>query len=138
MKGKAKPELYEDALIRNTLESMAAVKIIQAQNGEQGCHRYIISHSNSALNIMEVYGLFLLAGWKQEELNIDIVPLFETIDDLKSAARIMEDLYGNEIYYEHLVQRKKKQTIMLGFSDGTKDGGYLMANWSIYKAEEKN
>ena len=133
--GKAKPELYED-LIRDTLESMAAVKIIQEQNGEQGCQRYIISQCNSALNVMEVYGLFLLSGWTQETLNIDIVPLFETIDDLKNAGPIMEALYQNEVYYQHLVQRKNKQTIMVGFSDGTKDGGYLMANWSIYKAKE--
>lgn len=49
----------------------------------------------------------------------------------------MEALYQNEVYYEHLINRKRKQTIMVGFSDGTKDGGYLMANWSIYKAKEE-
>lgn len=137
IQGTANPGLYEDALIRDSLESIAAVKTIQELNGEWGCHRYIISQCNSALNVMEVYGLFLLAGWDQDALNIDIVPLFETIDDLKNAAPIMEALYQNEVYYEHLEHRKKKQTIMVGFSDGTKDGGYLMANWSIYKAKEE-
>lgn len=137
VQGKAKPELYEDELIRDTLESMAAVKTIQDQNGEQGCQRYIISHCNSALNVMEVYGLFLLSGWNQEALNVDIVPLFETIEDLKNAGPVMEALYHNEVYYQHLLHRKRKQTIMVGFSDGTKDGGYLMANWSIYKAKEE-
>lgn len=48
----------------------------------------------------------------------------------------METLYNNPVYREHLKRRGDKQTIMLGFSDGTKDGGYLMANWSIYKAKE--
>src|SRR5258708_38650601 len=48
----------------------------------------------------------------------------------------MNQLYENENYYNHLKRRGKRQTIMLGFSDGTKDGGYLMANWSIYKAKE--
>src|SRR5688572_33348620 len=49
----------------------------------------------------------------------------------------MQELYENETYRKHLQKRKDRQTIMLGFSDGTKDGGYLMANWSIYKAKEK-
>jgi phosphoenolpyruvate carboxylase len=135
--GKANPELYDDPLIRDSLESVVAVKTIQDQNGEGGCHRYIISQCNSALNVMEVYGLFLLGGWQPDAMNIDIVPLFETIEDLKNAASIMEALYQNEIYYEHLLHRRKNQTIMVGFSDGTKDGGYLMANWSIYKAKEE-
>ena len=65
------------------------------------------------------------------------MPLFETIDDLKQAAAIMEELYALPEYRAHLERRKNKQTIMLGFSDGTKDGGYLMANWSIYKAKEE-
>ena len=65
---------------------------------KQGCNRYIISQCNSALNVMEVYGLFVLCGWKKEELNIDIVPLFETIDDLKQAAEVMKTLYENEVY----------------------------------------
>jgi phosphoenolpyruvate carboxylase len=86
---------------------------------------------------MEVFGLFLLSGWSKDTLDIDIVPLFETIDDLQGAAEIMESLYKNDVYSQHLKRRNKRQTIMLGFSDGTKDGGYLMANWSIYKAKEE-
>ncbi len=127
---------WEDGIFRDTFESIQAVKTIQQFNGESGCNRYIISQCNSALNVLEVYGLFLLNGWKKENLNIDIVPLFETIDDLQRAPEIMKTLYSNETYYQHLQRRHKKQTIMVGFSDGTKDGGYLMANWSIYKAKE--
>ena len=48
----------------------------------------------------------------------------------------MLKLYANPAYKAHLAQRRNKQTIMLGFSDGTKDGGYIMASWSIYKAKE--
>jgi len=135
-KGKAHSELYED-LIKDTLESFSAVKTIQGFNGRQGCYRYIISQCTSALNVMEVYGLFLLSGWKQEELNVDIVPLFETIDDLKRASEVMKQLYENETYSQHLKRRNNNQTIMVGFSDGTKDGGYFMANWSIYRAKEE-
>ena len=49
----------------------------------------------------------------------------------------MRELYEIPDYREHLARRKNTQTIMLGFSDGTKDGGYLMANWSIYKAKDE-
>lgn len=134
--GVADPEKYEDVL-RDTLESISAIKTIQQYNGRQGCNRYIISQCNTALNVLEVFGLFLLSAWKKEEMTIDIVPLFETVEDLSNAPGIMSSLYGNKIYNEHLSRRNGTQTIMLGFSDGTKDGGYLMANWGIYKAKRK-
>lgn len=124
-------------LYKDTILSAGAIKTIQQYNGEQGCNRYIISHCTSALNVAEVYGLLLAGGWKKGEVNVDIVPLFETIDDLKAAAEVMETLYSDPEYKQHLARRNKVQTIMLGFSDGTKDGGYLMANWSIYKAKKE-
>jgi phosphoenolpyruvate carboxylase len=127
----------EDPVQQNTLKVISGIREIQQYNGAEGCNRYIISQCNSALNAMEVYGLFLLGGWKKEELNIDIVPLFETVDDLKKAGEIMASLYNDPGYKQHLALRNNRQTIMLGFSDGTKDGGYLMANWSIYKAKEE-
>ena len=125
-----------DPLFNDTLATIKAIKDIRQYNGNEGCDRYIISQCNSVLNVMEVYALFKIGGWKKEELKIDIVPLFETIDDLKHAGAIMEALYTNETYRQHLQLKNNRQTIMLGFSDGTKDGGYLMANWSIYKAKE--
>ena len=131
------PGILENDLYKDTILSMQAAKSIQQTNGEPGCNRYIISHCTNALNVMEVYGLFLLAGWKKEELSMDIVPLFETVDDLHAAASVMQSLYENKIYRSHLHKRGNTQTIMLGFSDGTKDGGYLMANWAIYKAKEE-
>jgi phosphoenolpyruvate carboxylase len=127
----------DNELFTDTLKSVEAVKIIQKENGKQACHRYVISQCNSALNVIEVYALFLLGGWKKEELVVDIVPLFETIDDLENASAIMKKLYTNKEYRQHLKLRGNNQSIMLGFSDGTKDGGYLMANWSIYKAKEE-
>jgi len=127
---------YENDLVTDTINNIKGIKKIQQQNGEVGCNRYIISQCNSALNVLEVYGLFLSCGWQKENLTIDIVPLFETIDDLQNAANVMKELYENETYKKHILQRNNRQTIMLGFSDGTKDGGYLMANFSIYKAKE--
>lgn len=132
--GTVDVDSYE-GIVRDTLESMEAVATIQKLNGQEGCNRYIISQCNSVLNVLEVYGLFMLTGWKREELTVDIVPLFETIDDLRNAERIMRTLYDNPVYAEHLKRRGNKQTIMVGFSDGTKDGGYFMANWSIYRAK---
>ena len=129
-------KIYADALVNDTVKNINAIQDIQKFNGEAGCNRYIISQCNSTLNVLEVYGLFLSCGWKKENLSIDIVPLFETIDDLQHAATVMQTLYSNECYKKHLQLRRNRQTIMLGFSDGTKDGGYLMANFSIYKAKE--
>lgn len=126
----------KDPLLNDTIASIKAIKTIQENNGMRGCERYIISQCTSALNVMEVYGLFLLCGWKKKSLPVDIVPLFETVTDLENAQDIMQTLYENKIYRQHLTQRNNVQTIMLGFSDGTKDGGYLMANWGIYKAKE--
>lgn len=134
---KITDESFENELTIDTIASIKAIQSIQDFNGEAGCNRYIISQCNSALNVLEVYGLFLLCGWQRDNITIDIIPLFETVEDLQHAAAIMKTLYANEVYAKHLFARNKHQTIMLGFSDGTKDGGYLMANWSIYKAKEE-
>jgi len=130
-------DFFENELTTDTIATIKAIKTIQEFNGEVGCNRYIISQCNSAVNVLEVYGLFLLCGWQQDTMQIDIVPLFETVDDLQHAADVMNTLYSDKVYGAHLSRRNKRQTIMLGFSDGTKDGGYLMANWSIYKAKDE-
>jgi phosphoenolpyruvate carboxylase len=135
IKGNAHPENYQD-LIRDTFDTIGAIRTIQSQNGKRGCERYVISHNRDAVDVMSVYALFLLSGWDSKDLPIDIVPLFETIEDLTNAATVMETLYSLPVYRSHLTQRGNRQTIMVGFSDGTKDGGYMMANWSIYKAKE--
>ncbi len=135
--GQVNAESITDEFAKDTLKTIAAVKHIQQQNGAGGCERYIISQCQSSAHVIEVYGLFLLGGWQRNELNVDIVPLFETITDLQHAPDIMRELYNLPAYREHLARRQNRQTIMLGFSDGTKDGGYLMANWSIYKAKDE-
>jgi len=133
VKGELNPEHFEDEITRSTLESVQAIKTIQQRNGEFGANRYIISNNESALNVMETFAMIRLNNW--ENPTVDIIPLFESVDDLQNAHQIMEQLYTNPEYCKHLEARGNKQTIMLGFSDGTKDGGYLMANWSIYQAK---
>ena len=134
IKGDISPDLFEDDLANSTLSSIRAMKEIQLNNGEKASNRYIISNNQSALNILEVFTMFRLSDW--ENPTVDIVPLFETVSDLKVAPKVMEAVYSNDVYKKHLNKRNNQQTIMLGFSDGTKDGGYLMANWSILKAKE--
>ena len=134
--GKMDPANFEEAITRDTLESIYAIQTVQALNGEAGCHRYIISNCQTAVNVMELFALMRLCGMNEQISNIDIVPLFETIDDLAASEKIMDTLYQHPIYAAHLATRKNQQPIMLGFSDGTKDGGYLQANWGIYKAKE--
>lgn len=133
VKGNLNPADFENEITRLTLESVQAIKTIQKNNGEFGANRYIISNNESALNVMETFAMIRLNNW--ENPTVDIIPLFESVDDLQNAHSIMEQLYTNPEYAAHLKSRDNKQTIMLGFSDGTKDGGYLMANWSIYQAK---
>jgi len=136
LSGQIQVDHWEDSVEKETVGAFSVIKEIQKINGEEGCNRYIISQCGSAVQVMEVLALFKLNGWKEKELMVDIVPLFETIDDLRLAATVMHELYSNEVYRKHLKRRNNKQTVMLGFSDGTKDGGYMMANWGIYKAKE--
>ena len=132
---KINADEFED-IVRDTLINVAQVKDIQLANGNRGMNRYIISNSDAVKDVMNVYAFFKITGYKDEEINIDIVPLFETMEGLDNAESVMTELYQNPIYKKHLERRGNQQTIMLGFSDGTKDGGYLKANWEIYKAKE--
>lgn len=125
---------FEDPLVKDTFKTIKAIKDIQAKNGEKACHRYIISNSTSSCSVLEVLAMFKFCGI--EEINVDIVPLFETIEGLDTARQSMGELYNLEYYKKQLKYRSNFQTIMLGFSDGTKDGGYIKANWEIYKAKE--
>lgn len=132
----ADPSIITDEIQLDVLKTIDAIRSIQSTNGEAGCHRYIISHSRNKVDVFGLLKIFTLAAWKEENIPVDIVPLFESIEDLENAPGIMKGLYELKSYREHLNARKNVQTIMLGFSDGTKDGGFLMANWSIYKAKE--
>ena len=124
-----------DPVLNDTFQCIPAMKEIQKRNGSLGCYRFIISNCRGENDIARVFGMARFMGLG-EKMFLDIIPLFETIDDLAVADAVMRKMYSNPTYMEHLQQRNNKQVIMLGFSDGTKDGGYLTANWSIYKAKE--
>lgn len=132
----ADPSSVNDDFYSEMLSTFHIIKKIQQLNGEKSCNRYIISNSMCPADVMAVFALSReVFGAKSPPL--DIAPLFESIDFLAMAPQIMKTLYEQPDYRLHLEARGNKQTIMLGFSDGTKDGGYLQANYSIYKAKEE-
>jgi len=102
---------------------------------------YVISMTHGVSDLLEVIILSKEAGlWSYSngkvKSRINVVPLFETIEDLGKSAEIMEVIFDNKLYREHLESRGMFQEIMLGYSDSNKDGGYWMANWALHKAQE--
>ncbi|WP_026946673.1 phosphoenolpyruvate carboxylase [Algoriphagus marincola] len=138
LKSLPKVEKFKDEFHQEMLRSIQSIGTIQDRNGPDALHRYIISNCQSVKHLLEVFQLTKLSLDSDDKgMNLDIVPLFETVDDLAAAPEIMSFLYKLPVYQKHLQHRGNKQTIMLGFSDGTKDGGYLKANWSILRAKEE-
>jgi len=127
---------FEDEITKDTIKNIAQLRAIQQKNGEEGCNRYIISNSEDVFSVLFVFALFRWSGWKHDAITFDIVPLFETMKGMEGAEKTMQQLFEMPEYLGHVKQRENKQTMMLGFSDGTKDGGYLKANWSILKTKE--
>ena len=128
---------YEEDIVKETIQNILQLRGIQEKNGEEGCNRYVISNSESVFSVLFVYGLFRWCGWESDKITFDIIPLFETMKGMESSENTMNELFDLPEYKKHLAQRHNKQTIMLGFSDGTKDGGYVKANWEIFKTKEK-
>jgi len=127
---------FKDEMAINIVETIRAMKTIQDKNGEIACNRYIISNNQTTMNVLQLFAMLKIIAFG-DNLTADLVPLFETVTDLEASPAVMGELYTNPNYRKHLEERGNKQTIMLGFSDGTKDGGYLMANWAIFKAKER-
>ncbi|MCC6188335.1 MAG: phosphoenolpyruvate carboxylase [Anaerolineales bacterium] len=93
---------------------------------------FIISMTRGPADVLTV---LLLAQWARCADGLSIVPLFETVDDLDSAPRILSALFGLEPYRRHLRGLGDEQMIMIGYSDSNKDSGYLAANWALYQAQ---
>jgi phosphoenolpyruvate carboxylase len=112
---------------------------LQRRYGQQALPTYIISNTNEASDILEVALMLKEAGLvrpgQQPRLDMNIVPLFETIVGLRDCTRIMDDLLSLPIYRQLVASRGDAQEIMLGYSDSNKEGGYLTSNWQLYKAE---
>jgi phosphoenolpyruvate carboxylase len=126
-----------------TIELLDVFKLMRRvmHKDEQAIGAYIVSMTHSVSDLLEVLLLAKEVGmWRMKNdvvtTPLDVVPLFETIEDLEGAASLMEALYKNALYRRHLRARGDFQEIMLGYSDSNKDGGFWMANWALHKGQE--
>ncbi len=104
--------------------------------GPASIPHYVISKCTSVSDLLEVGLLLKEAGLvRGNALALDIVPLFETIDDLKRAGQVLGDALAVPVYRSWVAGRGARQEVMLGYSDSNKDGGYLASTWSLYRAE---
>jgi phosphoenolpyruvate carboxylase len=94
----------------------------------------VISMTHTAADVLTV---LLLAKWAGCKTIPQIVPLFESVQDLKTASGILELLFTSETYRAQLHAHNNEQMVMIGYSDSNKDGGYLMANWALHQAQEE-
>jgi phosphoenolpyruvate carboxylase len=95
---------------------------------------FVISMAHDAADVLSV---LLLARWTGCADGLQIVPLFETYDDLEAAPRVLGELFSVESYREHLRGSGDGQMVMIGYSDSNKENGYLAANWALYQAQEE-
>jgi phosphoenolpyruvate carboxylase len=93
----------------------------------------IISMAHGAADVLAV---LLMAKWCDCADGLQIVPLFETIQDLAAAPHVMSELFSLKVYRDHLLTCSNAQVVMVGYSDSNKDGGFLMSNWALYRAQE--
>jgi len=121
---------------KSELNLMRAAADIHRRFGHNALPNYIISKTDAVSDLLEVALMVQQSGLLNgNELHINIIPLFETIEDLRGCGIIMDELFSIPFYRELLKSRNNTQEVMLGYSDSNKDGGYLTANWELYKAE---
>tara|TARA_B100001109_G_scaffold5231_1_gene4041 strand:+ start:1 stop:1392 length:1392 start_codon:yes stop_codon:yes gene_type:complete len=118
------------------------VKRLQEEFGSRICHSYVISMSHSVSDLLEVLLLAKEMGLINQgsnKSNLLVVPLFETVEDLKRAPTVMDKLFNLEFYRSYLPKvgdnNKPLQELMLGYSDSNKDSGFLSSNWEIHRAQ---
>jgi phosphoenolpyruvate carboxylase len=129
-----------------TVEVFRTVRECHRHYGKDVIRCYIISFTQRVSDVLTALLLAKEAGlfrWRVEgdtlvpECDLDIVPLFETVEDLRSAGDLLSRLFSDRVYRHQLEARGRFQEVMLGYSDSNKDGGYLSANWELYKAQDR-
>ncbi len=125
----------DSELAREVLETLRAMARIQERYGTEACRRYVVSFTRSAADVLAVEALARLAV-PEGGLELDVVPLFETRADLEAAAGVLDELYANPGWRARL-ERSGRLEVMLGYSDATKDVGYLAANLALYDAQSR-
>ncbi|MBT2734943.1 phosphoenolpyruvate carboxylase [Bacillus sp. ISL-7] len=117
------------------------IKKAHEEFGKRSISVYLVSMTKSPSDLLEVLvlakeaGIYRLHADGTLESHLHVAPLLETIDDLTAGPKIMESLFEMPVYRNHLQIMGDQQEIMLGYSDGSKDGGTLTANWKLYKAQ---
>jgi phosphoenolpyruvate carboxylase len=122
---------------QSELSIMHTAAEIHRRFGRAALTNHIISKTDAVSDMLEL--LLMLQQVRLMEgsdiLHINIIPLFETIEDLRGCGIIMDKLFAIPLYRKLLISRGNTQEVMLGYSDSNKDGGYITANWELYKAE---
>ncbi|MBV8633905.1 MAG: phosphoenolpyruvate carboxylase, partial [Burkholderiaceae bacterium] len=142
------PYIDYSAETNSELTILRAARSIRQRYGERAIRNYIISHTETVSDLLEVFLLqretgLLRASWNGDavepefEHELMVIPLFETIPDLRCAADIMENLMAIPLVARLVAKQGKIQEVMLGYSDSNKDGGFLTSNWELYKAENR-
>lgn len=135
------PMGFDHPAVRRTFGLLNLARRAQKALGTGAIQNIIVSlcHSScdvlAALLVIKAQGLFHLLPDGAATSDVDIVPLFETIDDLNRSGDILRSLFASPAYRKQLAARDFRQTVMLGYSDSGKDGGYLASNWAIYQAQ---
>ncbi len=124
---------------RRTLAVFQAIAHARRKYGKDAIGQYIVSMAHGPDDVLSV---LLLAKWgglgpKGGAVPLDIAPLFETVEDLDNADRIMERLIADEHYRAHLRSRGDEQMVMIGYSDSNKEGGLAAARWGLQKAQQR-
>jgi phosphoenolpyruvate carboxylase len=136
--------LLSSPFLRYSAETASELTILREaadahrRYGKAAVPNYVISKTNGVSDLLEVGLLLKEAGLlrpRERELDVNIVPLFETIADLRNCASIMDELLAVPEYLCLLESRGRAQEVMLGYSDSNKDGGFLTSGWELYKAE---
>ena len=131
---------YEE-LTRKELKILDCANKLQEQYGKDSIANYVISQTNDVSDILEVALLLKesggLSAGENPDSSMNIVPLFETIEDLRNSSDVMHTLFSEPFYRKLLLNKDNVQEVMLGYSDSNKDGGFLTANWEIYQAEKQ-
>ncbi|MGN6259453.1 MAG: phosphoenolpyruvate carboxylase [Ralstonia sp.] len=126
------------------IDIFRAAREVRARYGNRIVRNYIISHTETLSDLLEVMLLQKEAGMFRTgangsgggaALDVMVIPLFETIEDLRNAPEIMGDLLALPGFDAVLAAQGNEQEVMLGYSDSNKDGGFLTSNWELYKAE---
>jgi phosphoenolpyruvate carboxylase len=126
------------AVAQSELRIMQAAAQIHQRFGRDALPNHIISKTDSVSDMLELALMLQQVNLLESgthQLHVNIIPLFETIEDLRGCGKIMDELFAIPYYRKLLSGRGNTQEVMLGYSDSNKDGGYLTANWELYKAE---